>query len=309
MDYRYHCHIPAEPRPQRAAVQPVPAARLHPAAARRRRGLVGRVRRPRDPRRHPRRPGDLHRRRPAVPERSAAAPTSSPASRTRSTSRPAPRSPSRRSPRSRSRCPARPATWPSSRTSSSPTRSRPAAGARPTSPATTTRSSPRSSQPDLPARRLIVGETYTPSGNWSTYPPHRHKVDNLPAEAAHEEMYYFRVNPARRLRHQPGLHRRGLRGELHRPRPRDADDARGLPHRRQRARLHHVLPVVPRRHAAHPGCARGRRPGWVGPCRRCATWACSDGPRQFPARRPGRAGHRRQPGGQTIATRPGGPSW
>lgn len=51
-------------------------------------------------------------------------------------------------------------------------------------------------QPDLPARRLIVGETYTPSGNWSTWPPHRHKVDDLPAEAAHEEMYYFRVNPA-----------------------------------------------------------------------------------------------------------------
>lgn len=51
-------------------------------------------------------------------------------------------------------------------------------------------------QPDLPARRLIVGETFTPSGNWSTYPPHRHKVDNLPAEAAHEEMYYFRVQPS-----------------------------------------------------------------------------------------------------------------
>jgi 5-deoxy-glucuronate isomerase len=52
------------------------------------------------------------------------------------------------------------------------------------------------SQPDLPARRLIVGETFTPSGNWSTYPPHRHQVDNLPREAFHEEMYYFRVNPA-----------------------------------------------------------------------------------------------------------------
>jgi 5-deoxy-glucuronate isomerase len=51
------------------------------------------------------------------------------------------------------------------------------------------------SQPDLPAARLIVGETYTPSGNWSTYPPHRHTYDNLPAEAQHEEMYYFRVNP------------------------------------------------------------------------------------------------------------------
>ena len=50
-------------------------------------------------------------------------------------------------------------------------------------------------QPNLPARRLIVGETYTPSGNWSTYPPHRHTYDNLPAEAQHEEMYYFRVTP------------------------------------------------------------------------------------------------------------------
>ena len=51
-------------------------------------------------------------------------------------------------------------------------------------------------QPDLPARRLIVGETYTPSGNWSTYPAHKHEADNLPAEACHEEMYFFRVAPA-----------------------------------------------------------------------------------------------------------------
>ncbi len=51
-------------------------------------------------------------------------------------------------------------------------------------------------QPDLPARRLIVGETFTPSGNWSTYPPHRHEVDDLPREAYHEEMYFFKVSPA-----------------------------------------------------------------------------------------------------------------
>jgi 5-deoxy-glucuronate isomerase len=50
-------------------------------------------------------------------------------------------------------------------------------------------------QPDLPARRLIVGETFTPSGNWSTYPPHRHEVDDLPREAFMEEMYYFKVSP------------------------------------------------------------------------------------------------------------------
>ncbi len=51
-------------------------------------------------------------------------------------------------------------------------------------------------QPDLPARRLIVGETFTPSGNWSTYPPHKHEVDDLPREAYHEEMYFFKVTPA-----------------------------------------------------------------------------------------------------------------
>jgi 5-deoxy-glucuronate isomerase len=39
------------------------------------------------------------------------------------------------------------------------------------------------SQPELPARRLIVGETFTPSGNWSTYPPHKHQVDDLPRKA------------------------------------------------------------------------------------------------------------------------------
>jgi 5-deoxy-glucuronate isomerase len=49
-------------------------------------------------------------------------------------------------------------------------------------------------QPDLPAARLIVGETYTPSGNWSTYPPHKHEKDDLPREAYHEEMYFFKVN-------------------------------------------------------------------------------------------------------------------
>jgi 5-deoxy-glucuronate isomerase len=51
-------------------------------------------------------------------------------------------------------------------------------------------------QPDLPAARLIVGETATPSGNWSTFPPHKHEVEDLPREAYHEEMYYFKVSPA-----------------------------------------------------------------------------------------------------------------
>lgn len=45
----------------------------------------------------------------------------------------------------------------------------------------------------LPASRLIVGETITPSGNWSTYPPHKHETDHG-GEVFHEEMYYFRVS-------------------------------------------------------------------------------------------------------------------
>jgi len=35
-------------------------------------------------------------------------------------------------------------------------------------------------QPALPARRLIVGETFTPSGNWSTYPPTNTKWTTCP---------------------------------------------------------------------------------------------------------------------------------
>lgn len=49
---------------------------------------------------------------------------------------------------------------------------------------------------DKPVNRLIVGETYTPSGNWSTYPPHKHEVDDLPNEVYMEEIYYFKVNPS-----------------------------------------------------------------------------------------------------------------
>lgn len=50
-------------------------------------------------------------------------------------------------------------------------------------------------QPELPASRLIVGETYTPSGNWSTYPAHKHEGNSDTGEAYHEEMYYFKVEP------------------------------------------------------------------------------------------------------------------
>ena len=45
-----------------------------------------------------------------------------------------------------------------------------------------------------PASRLIVGENITPSGNWSTYPPHKHeRRDPEGSEMWHEEIYYFRL--------------------------------------------------------------------------------------------------------------------
>jgi len=47
--------------------------------------------------------------------------------------------------------------------------------------------------PTFPADKLMVIEVYTPSGNWSSYPPHKHDVHNPPAEVALDEIYYFRI--------------------------------------------------------------------------------------------------------------------
>ena len=47
-----------------------------------------------------------------------------------------------------------------------------------------------------PADSLLVVEVITPSGHWSSYPPHKHDQDNLPEESLLEETYYHRLNPA-----------------------------------------------------------------------------------------------------------------
>jgi 5-deoxy-glucuronate isomerase len=49
-------------------------------------------------------------------------------------------------------------------------------------------------KPDFPAHRLLVVEVYTPSGNWSSYPPHKHDVHNPPGEVDLEEIYYYKVD-------------------------------------------------------------------------------------------------------------------
>jgi 5-deoxy-glucuronate isomerase len=48
-------------------------------------------------------------------------------------------------------------------------------------------------KPEFPAQRLLVVEVFTPAGNWSSYPPHKHDEDHPPGEVVLEEIYYFRT--------------------------------------------------------------------------------------------------------------------
>ena len=48
-------------------------------------------------------------------------------------------------------------------------------------------------KPDFPAERLLVVEVFTPAGNWSSYPPHKHDEDRPPEEVVLEETYYYRA--------------------------------------------------------------------------------------------------------------------
>jgi 5-deoxy-glucuronate isomerase len=47
-----------------------------------------------------------------------------------------------------------------------------------------------------PAESLLVVEVITPSGHWSSYPPHKHDTATAGEETALEETYYHRINPA-----------------------------------------------------------------------------------------------------------------
>jgi 5-deoxy-glucuronate isomerase len=48
-------------------------------------------------------------------------------------------------------------------------------------------------KPQFPAQRLLVVEVFTPAGNWSSYPPHKHDEDRPPDEVVLEEVYYYRT--------------------------------------------------------------------------------------------------------------------
>ena len=47
---------------------------------------------------------------------------------------------------------------------------------------------------DVPAHNLFIGEAIVPSGNWGSFPPHRHDKDDLPDEVDMEEIYFFRFD-------------------------------------------------------------------------------------------------------------------
>jgi 5-deoxy-glucuronate isomerase len=53
--------------------------------------------------------------------------------------------------------------------------------------------------PGFPCDRLVVVEVYTPSGNWSSYPPHKHDKRRVDAEgrlieADLEEVYFYKID-------------------------------------------------------------------------------------------------------------------
>lgn len=52
------------------------------------------------------------------------------------------------------------------------------------------------------AGSLLVTEVFTPAGHWSSYPPHRHDVDDFPNITYLEETYYHRLNPSQGYGHQ-----------------------------------------------------------------------------------------------------------
>ncbi len=51
--------------------------------------------------------------------------------------------------------------------------------------------------PQIQASTLLVGETFTIQGNWSSYPPHKHDVEAPPDEVKQEELYLYKMRPER----------------------------------------------------------------------------------------------------------------
>ena len=65
--------------------------------------------------------------------------------------------------------------------------------------------------PGFPADRLLVCEVFTPNGNWSGWPPHRHDIDDPPREAVLEETYFYQFSRPEGWAIQRVYHRDGSR--------------------------------------------------------------------------------------------------
>ena len=110
-------------------------------------------------------------------------------------------------------------------------------------------------KPEFPADRLEVVEVYTPAGNWSSWPPHKHDVDDMPNEAVLEEIYYYQQRRPegwaiqRLYRRERRPARRGVGGP---PRRAGAGD-RWLSPVRGDPRLRRVLPERAGWRPAHDG--------------------------------------------------------
>ena len=46
--------------------------------------------------------------------------------------------------------------------------------------------------PAASAGRILAFEVFTPGGNWSSFPPHKHDTDDPPRESILEELYFYR---------------------------------------------------------------------------------------------------------------------
>lgn len=68
--------------------------------------------------------------------------------------------------------------------------------------------------PGFPADRLLICEVFTPSGNWSGWPPHKHDVDDPPREAVLEETYFYQLSRPGGWAIQRIYHRDGSRDAL-----------------------------------------------------------------------------------------------
>ncbi len=49
--------------------------------------------------------------------------------------------------------------------------------------------------PEQPADGLLVGETFSAEGVWSSYPPHKHDAHDPPHESHQQEAFHVRVDP------------------------------------------------------------------------------------------------------------------